>query len=162
MATLQAGGINDLEDNSDKARIKVAGWTIDDSPTKTGKGRRKKEDTVTAFEEEDERLKQDQDNDDLFNAIPDIEVLQEEEMSSQVAAPPSVAKTRITTYKQLDMDLQKHAGLFTLDGEVDLKLLAKVLSPESEIKEDEKEWEWDKLFAEISPDIQKAWDTRKD
>ena len=68
----------------------------------------------------------------------------------------SVAVNRVATYKELDSELQKHAGIFTLvqthvyphvyftslpisfhcqDGNKDLKLLAKVLSPEIDIRE---------------------------
>ena len=74
----------------------------------------------------------------------------------------SMSVTRVATYKQLDTELKKQAGLFTLvimkimhgvlplviiigsllfncflckDGDIDLKLLANVLSPESDITE---------------------------
>ena len=34
--------------------------------------------------------------------------------------PPSVAVTRVATFKQLDSDLHKHAGLFTLVRDIPL------------------------------------------
>ena len=57
----------------------------------------------------------------------------------------------------MDSDLHRHAGLFTLDGDIDLKLLADVLSSEESIKlgikEEDEPWEWDKLFSRVSCEL---------
>ncbi|CDR00972.1 unnamed protein product, partial [Oncorhynchus mykiss] len=53
----------------------------------------------------------------------------------QVAAPPSIQVNRVMTYRDLDNDLMKYSAFQTLDGEIDLKLLTKVLAPEQEVRE---------------------------
>nr|XP_017207368.1 intraflagellar transport protein 43 homolog [Danio rerio] len=53
----------------------------------------------------------------------------------QIAAPPSVQVNRVMTYRDLDNDLMKFSAFQTLDGEIDLKLLTKVLAPEQEVRE---------------------------
>ena len=46
--------------------------------------------------------------------IPDLEEFQEEDMATQIAAPPSVQVNRVATYRELDNDLLKHSQLLTL------------------------------------------------
>ncbi|XP_071962291.1 intraflagellar transport protein 43 homolog isoform X2 [Antedon mediterranea] len=99
-----------------------------------------------------------EDSDDDMPVIPDLDDVQEEDMATQIAAPPSVQVNRVATYRELDDDLQKHSQLLTLDNEIDLKLLSKVLSAESEVKEEDRPWDWDRLFTEISSDLQNEWD----
>ncbi|KAK3697540.1 hypothetical protein QZH41_019777 [Actinostola sp. cb2023] len=117
---------------------------------------------VEAFNNEDERLRMDnavpKDDDNDILVIPDLEEVQEEDMATQIAAPPSVQVNRVATYKELDNYLQKHAALFTLDGEIDLKLLSSVLSPENEVFEDDKAWDWNRLFTEVASELQNEWD----
>uniref|UniRef100_A0A8C3XC52 Intraflagellar transport 43 n=1 Tax=Cyanoderma ruficeps TaxID=181631 RepID=A0A8C3XC52_9PASS len=90
--------------------------------------------------------------------IPDLEDVQEEDLAMQVAAPPSVQVNRVLTYHDLDKDLMKYAAFQTLDGEVDLKLLTKVLAPEHELREDDVSWDWDHLFTEVSSELVTEWD----
>ncbi|KFW81859.1 Intraflagellar transport protein 43, partial [Manacus vitellinus] len=90
--------------------------------------------------------------------IPDLEEVQEEDLAMQVAAPPSVQVNRVLTYQDLDKDLMKYAAFQTLDGEVDLKLLTKVLAPEHELQEDDVSWDWDHLFTEVSSELVTEWD----
>ncbi|OXB73037.1 UNVERIFIED_CONTAM: hypothetical protein H355_016466 [Colinus virginianus] len=90
--------------------------------------------------------------------IPDLEEVQEEDLAMQVAAPPSVQVNRVLTYHDLDKDLKKYAAFQTLDGEVDLKLLTKVLAPEHELREDDVCWDWDHLFTEVSSELVTEWD----
>ncbi|KAL5474806.1 hypothetical protein EMCRGX_G026818 [Ephydatia muelleri] len=135
-------------------RKKIGGWADD-----TTKSKKKKE---IPAEEEDERLNaKTVIEEEGGPIIPDLEEVQEETLTAQVAAPPSVMVNRVDTYKQLESDLHKHAGLFTLENEVDLKLLAKVLSPEADVIEEDKPWEWGKVFAELSTDIQEVWDRQQ-
>uniref|UniRef100_A0A8C3G3P6 Intraflagellar transport 43 n=1 Tax=Cyclopterus lumpus TaxID=8103 RepID=A0A8C3G3P6_CYCLU len=90
--------------------------------------------------------------------IPDLEEVQEEDLTMQVAAPPSVQVNRVMTYRDLDNDLKYYSAFQTLDGEIDLKLLTKVLAPEQEVKEDDVSWDWDHLFTEVSSELLMEWD----
>uniref|UniRef100_A0A2I3GE01 Intraflagellar transport 43 n=1 Tax=Nomascus leucogenys TaxID=61853 RepID=A0A2I3GE01_NOMLE len=90
--------------------------------------------------------------------IPDLEEVQEEDFVLQVAAPPSIQIKRVMTYRDLDNDLMKYSAIQTLDGEIDLKLLTKVLAPEHEVREDDVGWDWDHLFTEVSSEVLTEWD----
>uniref|UniRef100_A0A8C0RKA6 Intraflagellar transport 43 n=2 Tax=Canis lupus familiaris TaxID=9615 RepID=A0A8C0RKA6_CANLF len=90
--------------------------------------------------------------------IPDLEDVQEEDFALQVAAPPSIQVNRVMTYRDLDNDLMKYAAFQTLDGEIDLKLLTKVLAPEHEVREDDVNWDWDRLYTEVSSELLSEWD----
>ncbi|XP_054828029.1 intraflagellar transport protein 43 homolog isoform X5 [Eublepharis macularius] len=90
--------------------------------------------------------------------IPDLEEVQEEELAMQVAAPPSIQVNRVLTYRDLDNDLMKYAAFQTLDGDIDLKLLTKVLAPEQEVREDDVCWDWDHLYTEVSSELLSEWD----
>ncbi|XP_042670681.1 intraflagellar transport protein 43 homolog isoform X2 [Centrocercus urophasianus] len=132
------------------------GWAVDPvlAPTKSGKKH--------AEEVEDHRLRQQSqevssEGGDI-PVIPDLEEVQEEDLAMQVAAPPSVQVNRVLTYHDLDKDLMKYAAFQTLDGEVDLKLLTKVLAPEHELREDDVCWDWDHLFTEVSSELVTEWD----
>ena len=46
--------------------------------------------------------------------IPDLDEVQEEDMVTQVAAPPTVQVNRVQTYRELDNDLLKHSQIVTL------------------------------------------------
>lgn len=152
---------NEHEQPPPKPSRRQGGWA-DDTPKEKKKGRR----DVEVFHEEDERLKMDnsvtQDDDDGdIPVIPDLEDVQEEDMATQIAAPPSVQVNRVATYKELDSYFQKQSALFNvnlLDGEIDLKLLTNVLSPETEVFEEDKKWDWDRLFTEVASELQSEWD----
>ncbi|KAI5618860.1 intraflagellar transport protein 43-like [Silurus asotus] len=90
--------------------------------------------------------------------IPDLDEVQEEDLTMQVAAPPSIQVNRVMTYRDLDNDLMKYSAFQTLDGEIDLKLLTKVLAPEQEVREEDVGWDWDHLFTEVSSELQTEWD----
>ncbi|KAB0374634.1 hypothetical protein FD755_013126 [Muntiacus reevesi] len=90
--------------------------------------------------------------------IPDLEEVQEEDFVLQVAAPPSIQVNRVMTYRDLDSDLMKYSAFQTLDGEIDLKLLTKVLAPEHEVREDDVSWDWDHLYTEVSSELLSEWD----
>uniref|UniRef100_G1MJ59 Intraflagellar transport 43 n=1 Tax=Ailuropoda melanoleuca TaxID=9646 RepID=G1MJ59_AILME len=93
--------------------------------------------------------------------IPDLEEVQEEDFALQVAAPPSIQVNRVMTYRDLDNDLMKYAAFQTLDGEIDLKLLTKVLAPEQEVREDDVSWDWDRLYTEVSSELLTEWDLQQ-
>ncbi|XP_040416462.1 intraflagellar transport protein 43 homolog isoform X2 [Cygnus olor] len=144
------------EDPPPKPPRRQGGWADDPvlATTKSGKKR--------AEEVEDHRLRQQSlevssDGGDI-PVIPDLEEVQEEDLAMQVAAPPSVQVNRVMTYYDLDKDLMKFAAFQTLDGEVDLKLLTKVLAPEHELREDDVSWDWDHLFTEVSSELVTEWE----
>ncbi|XP_066044633.1 intraflagellar transport protein 43 homolog isoform X2 [Chamaea fasciata] len=132
------------------------GWADDPVLASTKSGRKHAE------EVEDHRLRQQSleasDDGGDIPVIPDLEDVQEEDLAMQVAAPPSVQVNRVLTYHDLDKDLMKYAAFQTLDGEVDLKLLTKVLAPEHELREDDVSWDWDHLFTEVSSELVTEWD----
>ncbi|KAF6351420.1 intraflagellar transport 43 [Rhinolophus ferrumequinum] len=137
------------------------GWA-DDSMKASKSGRKAPE------EIEDHRLRQQSldgsDDGGDIPVIPDLEEVQEEDFVLQVAAPPSVQVNRVMTYRDLDNDLMKYAAFQTLDGEIDLKLLTKVLAPEHEVREwhvscqDDISWDWDRLYTEVSSELLTEWD----
>uniref|UniRef100_A0A8C6NU67 Intraflagellar transport 43 n=1 Tax=Nothobranchius furzeri TaxID=105023 RepID=A0A8C6NU67_NOTFU len=94
--------------------------------------------------------------------IPDLDEVQEEDLTMQVAVPPSIQVNRVMTYRDLDSDLKHFSAFQTLDGEIDLKLLTKVLAPEQEVREDDASWDWDHLFTEVSSELQMEWDQGED
>nr|XP_004649451.1 intraflagellar transport protein 43 homolog [Jaculus jaculus] len=119
----------------------------------------------TAEETEENRLKQKNmskwDDGGEIPVIPDLEDVQEEDFVLQVAAPPSVQVNRVMTYRDLDNDLMKYSAFQTLDGEIDLKLLTKVLAPEHEVREDDVGWDWDHLYTEVSSELLTEWDLQQ-
>ncbi|XP_064427469.1 intraflagellar transport protein 43 homolog isoform X1 [Mirounga angustirostris] len=131
------------------------GWA-DDSMKASKSGRRASE------EIEDHRLRQQSldgsDDGGDIPVIPDLEEVQEEDFALQVAAPPSIQVNRVMTFRDLDNDLMKYAAFQTLDGEIDLKLLTKVLAPEHEVREDDVSWDWDHLYTEVSSELLTEWD----
>uniref|UniRef100_A0A8V0XJA0 Intraflagellar transport 43 n=1 Tax=Gallus gallus TaxID=9031 RepID=A0A8V0XJA0_CHICK len=164
------------EEPPPKPPRRQGGWAVDPvlAPTKSGKKH--------AEEVEDHRLRQQSqevssEGGDI-PVIPDLEEVQEEDLAMQVAAPPrvrflltfvwmttdaslanmNVQVNRVLTYHDLDKDLMKYAAFQTLDGEVDLKLLTKVLAPEHELREDDVCWDWDHLFTEVSSELVTEWD----
>uniref|UniRef100_A0A673ZI08 Intraflagellar transport 43 n=1 Tax=Salmo trutta TaxID=8032 RepID=A0A673ZI08_SALTR len=111
---------------------------------------------------EDRRLRpqtpQGSDDEGDIPVIPDLDEVQEEDLNMQVAAPPSIQVNRVMTYRDLDNDLMKYSAFQTLDGEIDLKLLTKVLAPEQEVREEDVGWDWDHLFTEVSSELLTEWD----
>ncbi|XP_028834790.1 intraflagellar transport protein 43 homolog isoform X2 [Denticeps clupeoides] len=137
------------------------GWAEDTSGAGSAKSGRRQA-AAAAEEEEDQRLRpqtpQESDDEGDIPVIPDLEEVQEEDLTMQVAAPPSIQVNRVMTYRDLDNDLMKYSAFQTLDGEIDLKLLTKVLSPEQEVREEDVGWDWDHLFTEVSSELQTEWD----
>ncbi|XP_061699314.1 intraflagellar transport protein 43 homolog [Syngnathoides biaculeatus] len=134
------------------------GWAEESSTSGSGKSSRR----AAADDLEDRRLRpqtpQGSDDDGDIPVIPDLEEVQEEDLNMQVAAPPSVQVNRVMTYRDLDNDLKYYSAFQTLDGEIDLKLLTKVLAPEQEVKEEDVLWDWDHLFTEVSSELLMEWD----
>ncbi|XP_066461849.1 intraflagellar transport protein 43 homolog [Eleutherodactylus coqui] len=138
--------------------LRQGGWADESSGT-SKLGKRGIEDV------EDTRLRQqslgDSNEGEDIPVIPDLEDVQEEDLVLQVASPPSVQVNRVMTYRDLDNDLMRHAAFQTLDGDIDLKLLTKVLSPEGDVREDDLRWDWDLLYTEVSSELLTEWDLGK-
>jgi len=156
-----------------RGRARQSGWGADSSPLSapSGKGNAGAAgpDLFRDFgqEETDERLKpkgnesyidfDDDDNGDI-PVIPNLEEVQEEDLTQKIALAPQVQVNKVATFRDLDQDLLKHSAFTTLDNEIDLKLLAKVLSPETEIQEADTHWDWNHLFTEVSSELRAEWD----
>lgn len=152
----------DTNVTTERPSVKKKGGWANDSPKDKRKGlNKKKTDDTEVSTLEDERLRTDhqvaEDNDEI-PVIPDLDDYQEEDLANKIAAPPSIQVNRVATYRELDNDFQKHSYLLTLDNEIDLKLLGKVLAPESAIFEEDKPWDWDRLFTEVSSELQTEWE----
>ncbi|XP_046342791.2 intraflagellar transport protein 43 homolog B-like isoform X3 [Haliotis rufescens] len=96
---------------------------------------------------------QESDSDQDIPVIPELEDQQEEDMSTKVAVAPNVAVNRVATYRELDNDLLRQAAFLTLDNEIDLKLLTKAVSPEQDLIEEDRPWDWDRLFTEVTSEM---------
>ncbi|KAK0058446.1 intraflagellar transport protein 43 A [Biomphalaria pfeifferi] len=137
----------------------VSGWG-EETPARKPRARQLGE----GFEShEDDRLNQkatdkDDDSESDIPIIPELEETVEEDLSAKVASAPNVAVNRVATYRELDNDLLKQAAFLTLDNDIDLKLLTKALSPPEDLIEDDKPWEWDRLFTEVSSELRSEWD----
>ncbi|XP_051502264.1 intraflagellar transport protein 43 homolog [Myxocyprinus asiaticus] len=138
-----------------KPARRQGGWAEESTGTASAKSGRR----LAAEELEDHRLRpqtpEGSDNESDIPVIPDLEEVQEEDLTMQIAAPPSIQVNRVMTYRDLDNDLMKYSAFQTLDGEIDLKLLTKVLAPE---QEEDVGWDWDHLFTEVSSELQTEWD----
>ncbi|XP_065833732.1 intraflagellar transport protein 43 homolog [Oscarella lobularis] len=135
---------------------KTGGWAEE---TKPGKKSRKNQDQLEVLTSTDTDGIDDQDDpDDDAPVIPDLDDVIEDDLTAQVAAPPNMQFNRLDTFRKLDSDLHRHAGLSNLfGGNIDLKLLTKCLHTESDVMEDDVAWEWDQLFAEASSELQQEW-----
>jgi len=156
-----------------RGRARQSGWGADTSPTAAapvkGNSVLAGADLFKDFgqEETDERLQpkgnesyidfDDDDNGDI-PVIPNLEEVQEEDLTQKIALAPQVQVNKVATFRDLDQDLLKHSAFTTLDNEIDLKLLAKVLSPETEIQEADAHWDWNHLFTEVSSELRAEWD----
>ncbi|KAH3844982.1 intraflagellar transport protein 43 homolog A-like isoform X2 [Dreissena polymorpha] len=135
---------------------RVSGWG-EDAPKRP---RRAPGTGMETFE--DERLRphtpESEGSDNDIPVIPDLEDQQEEDITQTIASAPNVAVNRVATYKELDNDLLKQAAFLTLDGEIDLKLLTKSLSTEADLVEEDKPWDWDRLFTEVTSELLTQWE----
>ncbi|XP_045165916.1 intraflagellar transport protein 43 homolog A-like [Mercenaria mercenaria] len=146
----------DLDDGPPKPN-RVSGWG-EDAPRRRG---RNLGEGMEQFE--DERLRphspdKSDDSDNDIPVIPDLEEQQEEDITQTVAYAPNVAVNRVATYKELDNDLLRQAAFLTLDNEIDLKLLTKSLATDADLIEEDKPWDWDRLFTEVTSELLTQWE----
>ncbi|KAH9515104.1 Intraflagellar transport protein 43 [Bulinus truncatus] len=137
----------------------VSGWD-EDAPTRKPRTRQLGE----GFESLDndklnqKALDKDDDSESDIPIIPELEETIEEDLTTKVASAPNVAVNRVATYRELDNDLLKQAAFLTLDNDIDLKLLIKSFSPPEDLIEDDKPWDWDRLFTEVSSELRSEWE----
>ncbi|KAJ3025681.1 UNVERIFIED_CONTAM: Intraflagellar transport protein 43 [Siphonaria sp. JEL0065] len=91
--------------------------------------------------------------DDVIMIIPDLNDVEEDEMITTVAAPPSLKVNKVKTIRELDNELAISTGMLNetgLEG-IDFSLLtAYALCPPEMVYEEDKHWDWDVTFAELS------------
>ncbi|EFN73092.1 Uncharacterized protein C14orf179-like protein [Camponotus floridanus] len=93
-----------------------------------------------------------EEQEDDIPVIPDLDEIQEDNISSEIASAPTINANRVTAYEELDTDLVKNAAFTSLDG-VSLSLLADKLYNENLVKESDEVWNWNLLFTQISSEI---------
>uniref|UniRef100_A0A8C4WXB2 Uncharacterized protein n=1 Tax=Eptatretus burgeri TaxID=7764 RepID=A0A8C4WXB2_EPTBU len=73
-------------------------------------------------------------DDDDIPVIPDLEDIQKEDLAGQTADPPRIINM-LPTYEELNTNLGIHAALQTLDGDIDLSVLARALCSQENLLE---------------------------
>jgi len=126
-------------------RLRKTGWGDE---LKSGKSKA----TSNIIEQERFRVTEKEEQEDDIPVIPDLDEIQEDNISSEIASAPTVNANRVTAYEELDTDLVKNAAYTSLDG-VSLSLLADKLYNENLVKEPDEVWNWNLLFTQISSEI---------
>lgn len=108
--------------------------------------------TSNIIEQERFRVIEKEEQEDDIPVIPDLDEIQEDNISSDIASAPAVNANRVTAYEELDTDLVKNAAYTSLDG-ISLSLLADKLYNENLVKEPDEVWNWNLLFTQISSEI---------
>ncbi|XP_011162122.1 intraflagellar transport protein 43 homolog A [Solenopsis invicta] len=134
-------------------RSRKTGWGDE---LKSGKSRA----TSNITEQVRFRMIEKENQEDDIPVIPDLDEIQEDNISSEIASAPIVNTTRVTAYEELDTDLVKNAAYTSLDG-VSLSLLADKLYNEKLVKEPDEVWNWNLLFTQISSEINSETQTQK-
>ncbi|XP_036363298.1 intraflagellar transport protein 43 homolog isoform X1 [Octopus sinensis] len=139
-----------------EVKARVSGWVEDSNKN------RKSKNSSNILEDKSvlstcERLRpknilEEEESDSDVAAIPELEDQPDEDLIPQVADAPMVQISKVLTYRELDNDL-KQAAFPSLDNEVDLKMLTRCLLPESDLIEEDKPWNWEQLFTEVSSEI---------
>ncbi|KMQ94321.1 intraflagellar transport protein 43-like protein [Lasius niger] len=126
-------------------RSRKTGWGDE---LKSGKSKM----TSNIIEQERFRAVEKEEQQDDIPVIPDLDEIQEDNISSEIASAPTINANRVTAYEELDTDLVKNAAFTSLDG-VSLSLLAEKLYNENLVREPDEVWNWNLLFTQISSEI---------
>ncbi|EZA51415.1 intraflagellar transport protein 43 homolog B isoform X2 [Ooceraea biroi] len=126
-------------------RSRKTGWGDE---LKSGKPRM----APNVIEQERFRAIEKEGQEDDIPVIPDLDEIQEDNVSSEIASVPAINANRVTAYEELDTDLVKNAAFTSLDG-VSLSVLADKLYNENLVKEPDEVWNWNLLFTQISSEI---------
>ncbi|KAJ3237771.1 hypothetical protein HDU81_009010 [Chytriomyces hyalinus] len=108
----------------------------------------------TEEREKENRRKSGDSRDDVIMIIPDLNDVEEDEMITTVAAPPSLKVNKVKTIRELDNELAVSTGILNeqsgMDG-IDFTLLTGyALCPPEMVYEEDKHWDWDVTFTEIT------------
>eukprot|EP00128_Syssomonas_multiformis_P017660 Colp12_sorted_trinity150504_noHs@12767 len=141
-----------------KANIKRGGWGNEDNGPQNELTRRE---SSRAFDDEIPTSHDAADEDGAMPVIPDLEQVQEEDLTTQIAAPPSLKVQRVATIRELDNDLFKYTAFPAGKEGIDLKLLTQVLSPQADVMEEDQPWTWDRLFTQVASELQNEWDAKE-
>ncbi|KAI8621743.1 intraflagellar transport protein 43-domain-containing protein [Chytriomyces sp. MP71] len=92
--------------------------------------------------------------DEVIMIIPDLNDVEEDEMITTVAAPPSLKVNKVKTIRELDNELAISTGMLNdqsgVDG-IDFTLLTTyALCPPDMVYEEDRHWDWDVTFTEIT------------
>ncbi|KAJ3123502.1 Intraflagellar transport protein 43 [Physocladia obscura] len=85
--------------------------------------------------------------------IPDLNDVEEDEMITTIAAPPSLKVNKVKTIRELDNELVISTGMLNEHGfeGIDFSLLTTfALCPPEMVYEEDKHWDWDVTFTELS------------
>ncbi|EDW76527.1 LOW QUALITY PROTEIN: intraflagellar transport protein 43 homolog [Drosophila tropicalis] len=89
---------------------------------------------------------------DDIPVIPDLDDVKDEIMLNEIVEPTSVSVNRSVTLKELSSDLLSQ-NAFSAIEDVDLSILTRCLQPQESLDEADDLWEWDKLFTEVTAQI---------
>eukprot|EP01135_Chromosphaera_perkinsii_P009919 Nk52_evm12s1967 gene=Nk52_evmTU12s1967 len=140
-----------LPEDADVKKPQEGGWGFGDAA--------KNSPSLTRLDEDEEQRRASASDDDI-PVIPDLEEVREEELTVQVAQPPQAKFSRVATIRELDSDLLTTAAYNLSESEIDLSILSKVLLPSDQVIEEDKAWDWDRTFTEVSSEMQAEWDRR--
>ncbi|XP_023165543.1 intraflagellar transport protein 43 homolog [Drosophila hydei] len=85
--------------------------------------------------------------------IPDLDDVRDEILLNEIVEPASsIAFSRDVTFKELSSDLLSQ-NAFSAIEDVDLTILTRCLQVQESLDEPDEIWEWDKLFTEITAQI---------
>ncbi|KAJ3292548.1 Intraflagellar transport protein 43 [Rhizoclosmatium sp. JEL0117] len=91
--------------------------------------------------------------DEVIMIIPDLNDVEEDEMITTVAAPPSLKVNKVKTIRELDNELAISTGMLSEPGMegIDFSLLtAYALCPPEMVYEEDRHWDWDVTFTELT------------
>ncbi|KAG7213889.1 hypothetical protein KM043_003095 [Ampulex compressa] len=125
-------------------RTRKTGWGDD---SKSGRAK-----TSNIIEQERFRGAVQEEQEDDIPVIPDLDEIQEDNVSSEIVNAPVINANRVTAYKELDTDLIKNAAFTSLNG-VNLSFLAEKLYNENLIKDPDEVWNWNLLFTQVALEI---------
>lgn len=93
------------------------------------------------------------DSNEVLAFIPDLDDVEQEEITTQIAAAPNKKQFKVTTIKELEVGLMASNSFLhesNIPG-IDLSILAKkCLCPFNQVVVTDSLWEWDVIFAQIS------------
>ncbi|KAH8377159.1 hypothetical protein KR093_003737 [Drosophila rubida] len=84
--------------------------------------------------------------------IPDLDDVRDEILLNEIVEPPSASINHEVTLKELSSDLLSQ-NAFSAIEDVDLSILTRCLQLQEALDEPDELWEWDKLFTEVTAQI---------